>query len=282
MTKNDIPPDEAFALLGNEIRIDIIRVLGDVSGEPLSFSELREQVGTRDSGQFNYHLNQLVGTFVQRTGDGQYELAYAGRRVVGSIHAGDFNRRGIVGTFALESFCGACDTQLEATYEDEQVTIRCSSCDTLRTRFDFPPGGFDDRTIDELTRAFDGWIMGVLETITDGICFNCAGKTTGRLRDEVEPPFEDEPVYIEFTCERCNNRTTMSVNSYLLLHPVVIAFHYDHGIDVHKEYTWNLEFVHESNLRVSSENPLRIESILELNDDCLTLIVDENLTVHVE
>lgn len=282
MTKNDISPEEAFALLGNETRVAIIRVLGEASGESLSFSELRERVGTRDSGQFNYHLDQLVETFLQRTDDGRYKLAYAGRRVVGAIHSGDFNRRGTAGTFSLDSVCTVCDTPHEATYEDEQVTVRCPSCDELRTRFGFPPGGFEDRNVEELTQAFDDWIMGVLGILTNGICFNCAGKTTGRLTDDVEHPFEDESVYIEFTCEKCDNFASMSVNSYLLLHPAVIAFHYNHGIDVSEENTWNLEFVLDNNLKVSSEDPWRVESTLELDDDRLTLVVEEDLTVHVK
>jgi hypothetical protein len=39
----------------------------------VSFSELRDRVGTRDSGQFNYHLDQLTGHFIRATDSG-YEL----------------------------------------------------------------------------------------------------------------------------------------------------------------------------------------------------------------
>ena len=61
-----LTPDEAFAVLGNEIRLDIVRVLwnadaaheyDDVSdtAETISFSELRRRVDIDDNGKFNYH-----------------------------------------------------------------------------------------------------------------------------------------------------------------------------------------------------------------------------------
>lgn len=71
---------DALEVLGNEIRMDIVRELAEAD-EPLSFTELRERVGLRDSGQFNYHLTRLCSYFVRDTGDG-YELGHAGTRLV--------------------------------------------------------------------------------------------------------------------------------------------------------------------------------------------------------
>ena len=62
-----LPPDEGFEVLGNETRMEILRALGE-AGEPLQFSELRERVGVRDSGQLNYHLERVVGQFVRKRG----------------------------------------------------------------------------------------------------------------------------------------------------------------------------------------------------------------------
>ncbi|MFT4884948.1 MAG: hypothetical protein ACI8U4_002466, partial [Natronomonas sp.] len=64
----DEPSDEvssgsdAFGLVGNEIRTDILRALGDARVEQgykpvLSFSELRDRTETDvGSSKFNYHL----------------------------------------------------------------------------------------------------------------------------------------------------------------------------------------------------------------------------------
>jgi hypothetical protein len=81
-----LSPDDAFATLGNETRLGILQTLGR-AGEDLSFSVLRDRVGVEDSGQFNYHLEQLVGHFVRKTEDG-YQLRRAGRRVVEAVLSG--------------------------------------------------------------------------------------------------------------------------------------------------------------------------------------------------
>ena len=281
MKEPNVSPERAFALLGNDTRVDIIQVLGEAQRESLSFSEIREQVGTQDSGQFNYHLNQLVGTFLRRDDDGRYELAYAGHRVVGAILSGEFDRGGTTNVFTLDSSCVTCNSPLEATYDDEHVSIRCPECDELRSHFSFPPGGFEDRSISELTSAFDSWIMGSLGIVVAGICFNCAGKTVGQLTDESEL-IPDEPVVIEFTCQRCGDTATLSVNSYLLFHPAVVVFHYDRGIDVREVKMWNLDFVLHPDLTIRSADPWEIESTLEIYDDRIILVVEEDLTVRVE
>ncbi|ELY89161.1 hypothetical protein C483_14460 [Natrialba hulunbeirensis JCM 10989] len=78
MTGSNTTPDEAtperpadpFKPLGNETRLEILRVLYDhlqsSSREAtLSYSTLRSEVGIEDKGNFNYHLRQLDGLFVE-------------------------------------------------------------------------------------------------------------------------------------------------------------------------------------------------------------------------
>jgi len=81
-----LPPDDAFAVLGNETRMEILRALGAADG-PLAFSTLRERVGVRDSGQFTYHLDELTGHFVERSDEG-YRLRRAGERVIEAVLSG--------------------------------------------------------------------------------------------------------------------------------------------------------------------------------------------------
>lgn len=71
---------DALSVLANEHRIEILRALANAD-EPLGFSDLRESIGMYDTGRFNYHLTELRGRFVRRTGSG-YELGHAGERVV--------------------------------------------------------------------------------------------------------------------------------------------------------------------------------------------------------
>jgi len=71
---------DALEALGNEIRISILRELAEAE-RALSFTELRDRVGLRDSGKFNYHLSTLCEYFVRDTNEG-YELGHAGTRVI--------------------------------------------------------------------------------------------------------------------------------------------------------------------------------------------------------
>lgn len=80
MVESTRDPVDALSALGDETRIAILRELADAETS-LSFSELRERVGVRDTGRFNYHLTKLCEYFVRDTGDG-YELGHAGARVV--------------------------------------------------------------------------------------------------------------------------------------------------------------------------------------------------------
>lgn len=279
MTDVEITPEEAFAMLGNETRIEIIRILGEARGEPLSFSDLHGEVGIRDSGQFNYHLNQLVGSFVRRTDEGEYELSYAGARVVGAIFSGEFNRGASLGTFALESECVACATQLEATYEDEKVKIRCPGCDGLDTGFGFPPGGVEDRSPEELTNVFDRWLRSVFALVIDNICYNCAGSLTAGITDDSDYLHPDDPVCIEYVCDRCADSSTLSVSAYLYLLPEVVGFYYEHGVDLHAIEMWNARSFVDSDITIASRDPWRIEATLNYKDSQLSLTIEENLTI---
>lgn len=86
-----LAPDDAFAVLGNGTRMEILRALADAD-DSLSFSELRDRVGVSDSGRFNYHLDKLDGHFVTDTSDG-YQLQNAGKRVNKAVLSGGLRSR---------------------------------------------------------------------------------------------------------------------------------------------------------------------------------------------
>jgi DNA-binding transcriptional ArsR family regulator len=101
-------PTDPLAVLGHELRIAILRELA-AADEPLPFSTLRERVGERDPGRFNYHLTELCRHFVRETGEG-YELGPAGSRVIDvADRAGDAAGRPVDATLAaVEDDCPVC------------------------------------------------------------------------------------------------------------------------------------------------------------------------------
>jgi len=102
-------PEEVFAALSDDTRVAILRALWDADEQVLSFSELREAVGIRDSGQFNYHLGKLVGQFVRETDDG-YTLTRAGIQINGAIEAGAYTVEASLDPIDLDSPCPTCDS----------------------------------------------------------------------------------------------------------------------------------------------------------------------------
>ncbi|NIS30781.1 MAG: helix-turn-helix domain-containing protein, partial [Actinobacteria bacterium] len=155
-----LSPTEAFAVLGNETRMEILRTLWSAD-EPLSFSELRDLVGMSDSGQFNYHLDQVEGHFVRTTDDG-YELRNAGEQVIRAVLAGAI-AGAITGSVTfeptvLDAQCPYCGGPTEAWYEDETFTARCKRCSGILEdeayprgtfmHYSIPPAGVLDRTPD--------------------------------------------------------------------------------------------------------------------------------------
>ena len=259
MDQRDSPPEKAFAALGHDTRIQIIRTLGQQE-EPQSFSDLFKVVGTQDSGQFNYHLNQLVGKFIEQREDGRYRLSYGGVNVVGAIFAGEFERSDALEDIPLESWCAHCDTQLRATYASEQVSIFCKDCGEIDTSFGFPPGGLGNRSPAELTILFDRWIRSIFGLVTDGICHNCTGRIDSTLTDASEFLHPDEPACLEFHCERCPEHSTLSISSYLYLRPELHGYYYEHGIDLSEVHPWNARLFLDPVITEVSRDPWTIEA----------------------
>lgn len=79
-------PEEVFSAVANETRFDILRTVWDLtktgSGDgSATFAAVRAETGVQDSGQFNYHLQELSPRFVRKTEEG-YEATHAGSQLV--------------------------------------------------------------------------------------------------------------------------------------------------------------------------------------------------------
>lgn len=181
----NLPPEDVFSLLGNEIRIEIIQALWRAGNDRVSFSELRDRTGVADSGQFNYHLDRLAETFVHRDEDG-YELTYAGQRIIGAILDGTYTKRVDIDPFEIEASCSACGSSLEASYANDRFVVRCSACEETVLQFAFPPGVFEDRPRRELSETAGRWIRAQLSFTVGGICPNCSGVITHSITTELD------------------------------------------------------------------------------------------------
>lgn len=284
-----LAPAEAFAVIGNETRLEILQVLFEEKFRPMPFAELRKRVGMRDGSQFNYHLKKLEGPFVRKTDDG-YTLRHAGINVVRTIVKGSFTDRPRIAPFETGGACIACDEPLHAEYEHEMTFVRCSACRTMHAMGMFPPGALAGRTGHEMLAAFERWMRCAFHLSVDGICSTCLGRTTGTLvRDsgdvQIKAPVDatDFPSFefgIKYQCERCDVWDFGSPGEHVLDHPAVVGFHRDHGIDLNAVPYWELDWVvTNERTTVVTEEPLRVRVTIPLAEAELRVTLDESFSV---
>lgn len=154
-TYGALPPEDALSLLGNDTRASILWTLSDArggSGPPaiLRFSELRRRAAPDvGSSQFNYHLQKLVGTFVERVepstkdSDAQpvsemariseegFRLRPEGTTLIRTIRGWSVAGEATVTPFELDMTCHHCQTPLVAEYSSAIFAIRCPDCEYL-------------------------------------------------------------------------------------------------------------------------------------------------------
>ena len=269
-------PDSVFGLLSNELRIEILRALGRSPDAGMSFSDLFDRVDVSDSGNFNYHLNELRGSLVRK--DETYELTYAGKQIIGAIYAGTYTANATVEPLSIGWTCLLCGGEMSAEYRDETAIIRCRDCERGAS-FPFPPGSLDQYARDELPRVFSRWWHHTVKRITDGFCPTCAGRLSGEL---VRLPDGDgaRPSMAEFGCDRCGTHLRVSGATLATIHPVVEGFLTEHGFDTrnrHPSQVWGE--LDASDVQTLSTDPYRISVQFAVPTEAITAEIGPTATV---
>lgn len=271
-----LSPDEAFWLLGDEMRTAILHAVWESSGEGITFSEIRERVGSPDSGKFNYHLGKLAGHFLVKSEDG-YRLTQAGREVVRAVMAGTITQRPEMGPVAIDAHCEDCDGALVARY-DEYGIIECGDCGASVMWNEFPPAGLDGRTPEAFAIAFDRWTRTRFGLAMDGICPNCAHEmTTDILNRGIDT---DDDVATMHHCENCKYEARVPLFGHVLSHPAVVSFFYEQGIDVNDVPYWRMRaLARDFTEEMISEDPWKAKITIVFEDSELGLTLDDRLDV---
>ncbi|MGB9964295.1 ArsR/SmtB family transcription factor [Halobacterium hubeiense] len=260
--------EAAFGAVADELRVRILRELWEAD-DPLSFSALRDRVDVADSGRFNYHLSKLRGRFVEQTADG-YDLRLAGNRLVGALYSGVFTEEASVEPTPVEGTCTNCGGALEASYEDERGRVTCTDCDVALLSGGVPPAFVEDRE-DDLATALDGYFRTMLREVRAGFCTQCSGPVDGRL--EHDPEHGPRAV---FECGRCGGTFHGTAAAVALDHAAVVAFYYEHGLDVRTVPVWEVDWLHGA---TRAGDAARVT--VDVDGDELDLVVDESLSVSV-
>ncbi|MFC3959014.1 ArsR/SmtB family transcription factor [Halovivax cerinus] len=276
-----VAPEAAFSVLADDSRIAILRALWDAEGQRATFSELREAVGMRDSGKFNYHLGKLTDRFVRKADDG-YELRAAGRHVVGALLSGAYTMDGEIDPIDLDDPCPLCGDALTFSYEDDRARIECAD-GPFETAFPIPPGAFAGYPAEAFPELADRYLRTLLSQARNEFCSACEGRVTLSLTekqlDEL-PPTMDGLVLATYDCDRCGMSTQLDLATLLLDEPAVVRFYDEHDVDVRTIRFWQLGA--RSGLprsTIPAEGPHAADVTYEIDGDAVTLSVADDLSV---
>ncbi|WP_439026599.1 winged helix-turn-helix domain-containing protein [Haloarchaeobius sp. DT45] len=288
-----LPPEEAFALISHETRFRILEALNEAD-EPLAFARLRERVGMRDTGQFNYHLGKLTDRFVRKRADeedetGGYQLTTAGERVVGGVLSGGLTKTMDAETVPVGSGCLFCGEEMELAFEVDRIRVDCPECGEQFTNIEVPAGVMEGRSREEAPAVVDRWLKRHIHISEFGFCATCDGPLSRRLLASTDPDppdwLTDEDgweVAVRNECGRCGKQMHSDLGAALLAHPAIVAFLHEHDVDVRKKPLWDHDWLATKTATIVAEDPLRAELSFSLDEDRLVLTVDRDLTIVEE
>jgi ribosomal protein S27AE len=296
-----LSPDEAFAVLGEKARLQILQTLGNAD-EPLAYSELFARVEYDDSSNFHYHLNKLLDHFIDKTVTG-YVLQQAGRRVVEAILSGAVTDDPVVEPTTVDKTCTVCSAPVKLAYHQERVKLHCPECDGVvsESRLEgdrfvtfgnqgfipLPPAGVQGRTATEVLHAAELWVATNMRAAAKGICPRCSATvehsisvcetheaTDGRC-DECGVRFE---ATVRLTCTNCIFDEGLYLPAFLAIHPELVGFMIKHGIDPYSPEGFDFPMAAVDEM-VLSKDPFEARYTFTADDDTLALTVDGDLSV---
>ena len=302
---------ETFKLLSNETRLAILLALWEAyephsNADSLSFTALRDRVGVRQGGQFNYHLDQVVGEFVEKTDEG-YALLRKGRMLVQSIIAGTGIEDPILEQTAIDARCDHCGARTAITYGNNYVYQVCTECpaeappdsphpEGTLLAWTFEPTGLTDRTAEEVFTASTVKNYARIVLRFEGLCPVCSGPVDWSLDacSEHEPETDgvcaacdrEDPVLAREQCTVCKSKGYGTPGIKVLFHPAVVSFFHHHGVELgltgdtgFEDVVRTLEIVEGLEETVRSTEPLRVRVTATADGDALHLDLDEAMNV---
>ena len=235
------------------------------------------------SSQFSYHLNQLVGQFVSETPDG-YRLTYSGTKIVRVIRSGVYESTSAFEDQEVSGACLFCDeTTLLATLDVDQFRIRCTSCEAILVTDFCPRSQTRDRTTTEIIESYCYRIWSMYVQLRGGLCPECFG-TVETVVSRYEHGDDAHHIY-NSSCRECHFLVSMPVEVPVAFHPAVLSLFWDHDVSILDVPLWELyEYITSDVivLDVVSEEPFEARCTVTLNDESLSLSVDETVTVSFE
>jgi len=274
MVAGDPEPTDSFELLAHPTRMAVLRELFEslraTPDDPaVQFSELRKRVDAPDSGNFSYHLDRLVGWYVEETDSG-YRLSDRGYSVALALKSGRYGRDETPGP--VESFgeCLFCETPVELRIEDGHSELRCSN--GHRSYVFVRPAAIETRSREELRELVALRLYANVQQTLRGVCRACdaAVEMTGEYNDDV-----DGYLFVD-RCSGCGAQLALTAGLCALQDLDVARFLRDRGADPRTTPHWEFECCRAGAETVVSEEPLELRIAVERDGDRLSATLDES------
>lgn len=273
---------DAFRLLSDEIRLDILRAVAVAQYEgrkrgiaALSFTEIYERVDVENSSKLSYHLGELSGTFLRKRGD-DYAFTHAGEQLVRFILAENFEDPPDVEPVETEGVCLHCgESSLSAQIEDQYFLIRCTACERPAYSYKVRPAQVRNRSGTEQIQAVIWDQVGDFLKMRQGVCPDCGGRMETTVLDAEEQPVNETlPVSygILSECESCLRHLGFPLPYIAAYHPESVTFHWEHGTDILGTGVWKFhQHLDEGRWRSNQVDTDPAEYRVELQRETTTL-----------
>lgn len=293
---------EAFEILGSETRLSILLALWEAyepfSGEnSITFSELYNHVNLQDTGHFTYHLDKLVGPFVEQTDEG-YSLTTRAKQILHAVLAGTLSEHRTFEDELIEAECDRCGAPLVIDYRDSVLVERCTSCkgrwwnpDTptgLLKSLYRPPVGLKNRTPQEFHRHGNTRDRYQFMSMLEGVCPDCSGTVDTTIYVCEDHDLQDGTVCehcrsfwemrLHYVCKVCKHNMKTAPFAPIHTELRVKAFYQKHGIDPDELYDLSaIPEIHETieEMTVMSEDPLEILITIAIDGDQIQMTLNE-------
>jgi hypothetical protein len=289
--KDQTVSEEAFALLGHEIRLNILHAffqmyepvdpesLPDVRDQrSLSYGDLMAEVEMEDSGKFNYHLEKLRGVYIEKV-DGGYVPTASAIALYESMVA---NRptETVPDDFSVDEKCPNCESRLRGEYEQEFLSVNCPNCDLFwGATYRFPKNGLTVREGENVFAVLYDRMMYHVGLARTGQCPSCAGNTSVVVpRERLD---RDSTPTVELSCGTCSWFVTIDILSALQFEPQVTNAMFEIGLPLSESSSMQTteQALPDISGRIDSENPLRATIAIHSGDDVAKIVVDDCLEV---
>ncbi|APW98438.1 transcriptional regulator [Halobiforma lacisalsi AJ5] len=269
-------PEDSFGRLTNTTRLEILRTLA-TGDTPLDYTDLFERVSVTDSGQFNYHLRQLVDEYVDKAERG-YALTQSGRQAA-NLLATNSLQGGTSRQFRrIDSRCGGCGSAaVEIGYREGEGIVRCPDCDRQLARFDFPPAAATAYSLEEFVDAFARRTRAYFGLADDGICPFCAHSLSFEIRPSAATRPDDVPAV--GTCTECPAGIRAPIGLLLSTRARILSAFADVGVNLRETPFWELDWCTLDAPEIRRTDPLAVELDVEIAGQSTRVVVDSEAEI---